>query len=792
MPLYRVTDFAGSARGKWIVLAIWIILAAAIIPLAPTLSDVTENDSLQFLPGSAESRVVAELVREEFPSSGTPALIVFRNEQGLTGDDEAVARDVFEQVVAMQNEPETNVAGVVSVFNVPQAREELVSPDGATMTVIVAITGSVSDEAYLDRIDRIREVTSPVDSAELLVKVSGPGGLIADLVSVFAEIDVFLLLVTALLVLVLLVVIYRSPVIAVVPLLIVGLVFQLAGGVAAYVLREAGFPVNGQSSGIMTVILFGAGTDYFLFIASRYREELRLRKDKHEAIQRTMRAVGAAILSAGGTLMVASMLLLLADLGSYRSLGPIVAIAIFIMMLAAMTLIPAVLAIVGRNGFWPFRPMYEPGAVAEGAHESRVWSRVAQVVLQRPAVVLGTTCAVLLLLIGGMALFRPSYDSLDSLPSRVESVQGFEALREGFPPGQLSPTRVYVRLPQGESIFDGENLARVAAVADVLAGQQDVVAVSSPAHPFGIGSGPDAAAVLAAREAIPPDLRSEIEQALAEGAAGPPPGSDVDPSSELGEAIGLYVASLGFVSVDRSIAEVPVTLSLNPYGNEAMDLIPDLRTVAREAGAAQGLNQDDVLIGGETAENADTRAANSRDQIVVLPIILLSIVLILGILLRSVVAAAYLGGTIVLTYFATLGLSVLVFRFVFGQDSVGSSVPFFLFVFLNALGVDYSIYLMTRVREEAHGADLRHATERALVRTGGVITSAGVILAGTFAALMTLPLRDLFQLGFAVSVGVLIDTFVTRSLLVPSLVMLLGKWNWWPSRSQQQPDPVAD
>jgi putative drug exporter of the RND superfamily len=557
------------------------------------------------------------------------------------------------------------------------------------------------------------------------------------------------------------------------------------------VLREAGFPVNGQSSGIMTVILFGAGTDYFLFTASRYREELRLRIDKHDAIQRTMRAVSAAILSAGGTLMVASMLLLLADLGSYRSLGPIVAIAIFIMMLAGLTLVPASLAIIGRNGFWPFRPAFDADA-SPGAHESRFWSAVAHRVLQRPGMVLGVTTVALLVMIGGMAFFRPSYDTLDSLPSHVESVEGYAALRASFPDGDLSPTRVYLRMPGGEAIYESGNLERVDAVSAALASFDEVVTLSGPSHPFGRERGPDAAAVEFAYDAIPPDIREEIERAVAAGDAGPAGFNQDDPSSEVGEAIALYVASLGYASVDRSIAELSVTLDVNPYGNEAMDLIPDLRSAAREAAAGAGLSPSDVLVGGETAENADTRAANNRDQIIVLPIVLLSIMLILGVLLRSVVAALYLGGTIILTYFATLGLAVFVFRFVFGQDSVGSSVPFFLFVFLNALGVDYSIYLMTRIREEAQSRDLRLATERALVRTGGVITSAGVILAGTFAALMTLPLRDLFQLGFAVSIGVLIDTFVTRSLLVPSLVMLLGKWNWWPSRFQPSEVSAGD
>jgi uncharacterized membrane protein YdfJ with MMPL/SSD domain len=760
------------------VLVIWLLAAGFVIPLAPTLSDVTESDSLLFLPTDAESKRAAELVREQYPSDGTPAIIVFRNAAGLTDDDFANGQAIYDEIEAMLAEPGTNVGSVVSIYNLPQARDELIASDNTAMTMIVTITGSPSDEPYAERIDVLRDVTDPYDEADLLVKVSGPGGLIADLVSVFAEIDFFLLLVTAALVLVLLVIIYRSPLVAIVPLLIVGLVFQLGGGIAATILRALDFPVNGQSSGITTVILFGAGTDYFLFITSRFREELRQNADKHEAMQKTMRAVSESILSAGGTLVAAAGLLLLADLGSYQSLGPIVAIAIFVMMLAAITLIPAVLAIIGRNGFWPFRPQYEPDATS--AHDSRLWTRIAHGVLERPATVLVASCVAMVVLAGGVLLLKPSYDSLESLPSDVESVEGFAALRESFPAGELAPTSLYVRLPDGETVFADDNLRKLDAIAGELADLNGIVAVDDTASPFGRAQGPDVNAVAAAIETIPAELRQEIDDARSSGAGGPPPGSDVDPESELGQAIGLYTNALNYVSLDGSTARIDVTLDVNPYGNAAMDMIGDIRDTARDARNAAGIPDAAILVGGETAENADTRAANNRDTFVVLPIILIAIMVILGLLLRSVVAALYLGATIALTYFGTLGLSILVFRFIFGQEGIGNGVPFLLFVFLNALGVDYSIYLMARIREEARNLDLRHATERALVRTGGVITSAGIILAGTFAALMTLPLRDLFQLGFAVSIGVLIDTFVTRSLIVPSIVMLLGKWNWWP------------
>ncbi|MYG92495.1 MAG: MMPL family transporter, partial [Acidimicrobiia bacterium] len=225
-----------------------------------------------------------------------------------------------------------------------------------------------------------------------------------------------------------------------------------------------------------------------------------------------------------------------------------------------------------------------------------------------------------------------------------------------------------------------------------------------------------------------------------------------------------------------------LVLEENPYSREALDAVPDLRSLARQAGASLGLSPGSLLIGGDTAEAYDTRTAGNRDSLVVLPLILLAIGLVLAVLLRSLIAPLYLMATIAFTYFATLGLSVAVFVLIFDHVGIGYAVPFFLFVFLNALSVDYNIYLMSRIREEARRSPLKHATRYALARTGPVITSAGIILAGTFSALMTLPLQDLLQLGFAVAVGVLIDTFITRTLIVPALVTLLGRWNWWPSR----------
>jgi len=739
--------FSASPVGRWVILVGWIAVLGAVLTFAPRLADVRQNEQSQFLPSDAESTRAAEVAAERFTADSIPAIVVFHRDGGLTEDDRAAAES-FAEWAASDEAPE-QVAGVVSPSRVP-ADAGLVSEDGTTLTVIVNLTGDPAEEEFADAIGAIRDRTDQIDAADLTVLTGGPAGLIVDLVSVFQQIDSFLLLVTVALVLVLLVVIYRSPVVALVPLFAVGIVFQMSDGVAAWIAQTFGLSVNGQATGIMTVVLFGAGTDYTLFVSARFKEELTRIEDKREAMVRTMSGVGGAVASAGGTILLASAILLLAELRSYQSLGPVIAIAVALMMLAALTLIPAIVVILGRFSYWPFRPKYDPDhpEAAGGA----IYGRVASFVLARPATVLAGTVLLLGALIGGMALYQPTYDTLDSLPADTESVEAFELLREGFPAGEVAPIEVYVELPEGQQITSPEGLETIAAISEAF-GSRDIVAdVTGPAFPFGL-NGPSAA---------------DLAEQFGGGEGGPP-----------------EQASSGLISEDGRVARVEVVLAQNPYTSDALDTVPDLRAVANDVATAVGLEPSAILVGGGPAEAYDTREANRRDTLVILPLVLLSIAIVLGLLLRSIVAPIYLAATIVFTYFSTLGLALIVFNLL-GQDGLSSSVPFFLFVFLNALGVDYNIYLMSRIREESRAHELVEATRTALASTGGVITSAGLILAGTFSALMTLPLQDLFQLGFAVAAGVLIDTFITRTLIVPSVAALLGRWNWWPA----YPEPV--
>jgi uncharacterized membrane protein YdfJ with MMPL/SSD domain len=779
--IHRVTDFAASRRGKWITLAVWLIVSAIVTPLAPQLSEVTTNDESSFLPSGAESTRVAALIKRDFPSDGTPAIIVFRDADGLSERDLTQAKQVSDWLTS--GAAGANVHDVVSIYTVPQAAEQLQSPDQTTMTMIVNITGEPAGDAYTATIERIRDYTGQFDTGRLQVKVSGPGGLLADLLKVFQRIDSFLLLVTAGLVLVLLILIYRSPVVAFVPIVSVGWVFSLASAVGALLATHAGLLVNGQATGIMTVLLFGAGTDYCLFISSRYREELMRVEDTHEAMQRAMRGVGEAVVSAAGTILIATLALLLALLRSNQALGPLLAIAIGVMLLASLTLVPAILAILGRRAFWPFVPRFDPTWAATERHG--IWPRIAALVARRPRVVLASTLALFVVLALGTFTLRQDFDTLSSLPSGTESRDGFDLLRQGFPPGDLAPTEAYVVFPNGASVLDAKNLQAVDAITLTLSNQPGISSVSGPSQPLGTAAPVGPERIEDAINTLPEQTRENIRQRQSSGTGAGMDGTS-DPAAPIppeANAALLYAAALSLVSPAGNVARINVTFDENPYGIDAINRIPTLRDAARTAAANAGLPPGSVLIGGPTATNYDTKVANDRDERVVLPLILLAIGVVLALLLRSLVAPLYLLATSVLTYFSTLGISTIVFQDLLGHQGVGASVPFYLFVFLIALGVDYNIYLMARVREEMQHVGLEKGTVHALTRTGGVITSAGIILAGTFAALMTLPLQVLFQLGFAVSLGVLIDTFLVRSLTVPSLVLLLGRWNWWPSRS---------
>ena len=750
-----------SKKGVTGIILFWLVVLITVRVVAPPLSEVTTNEQEDFLPAGAESLRAFQVLADKFPATeGIPAILVVSGPQPFT-PQELAAIERLDGVLRADTAPEA-IGSVRSVFSAPQAQEAFVAPDDRTMMLFVTVTGSPSEEAFGAAVDWVREqATAATAGTALAVAVTGPAGIATDAVRAFQGIDFRVTLTTVALVLVILLAVYRSPLLAILPLICVGWALLIAQAVAAWLADELGIILTSLAPPVMSVLMFGAGTDFALFIVARYREEWGRQPTRWAAMRVAMSHVGPATASSAGTTTVAMVALLLATYGQFQSLGPMLAIATFIMLLVGLTLIPALIVLLGRAAFWPLNPQQSAGQA------STFWSRVAALVVRRPGVVLGITLVLLVASALGVPTLKPSLNSLEGrLPADTDSRRGFELLQRSFPAGELAPTQVLVTPDDGD-VF--QELAALDALTAALAEVPGVLRVSGPTRPFGEALPMSAAALQAAIVSLP----QEVLQ------GGPPP-RNLPPEQQA--LLGVLLAGQRFVSPDRTTARLEVVLDQDPYGSLAMDQIGPIRDAARQALATSDLAGAEVLIGGASALQADIRAAINRDAQVVGPIVIVAILIILIMLLRSLVAPVYLAASVVLSFLAALGLSTLIFQNVLGHAGFAYRNVVWLFIFLVALGVDYNIYIMSRVREEVGRAGLVEGTRRAISRTGGVITSAGIILAGTFSVLATLPLRDLVQLGFAVMLGVLLDTFVVRALLVPSIVLLLGRWNWWPAR----------
>ncbi len=689
---HSAAELPGGRRAKFAVLGVWIIIFAAIGPLSGKFEDAQQNDPADYLPGSAES-VKAINALQDFPSGNViDAVTVFHRGGGLTpADRAAIAKVKAETDAISKRTDQPNLDGV------GKTRGPIPSRNGTTALLITPITvetgTNAAAELLVNATDDIKDELSGLPNG-LDAKVSGPAGFSADAIDVFSAINGTLLLATGLLVLILLVIIYRSPVFWLIPFFSVIMAEATSRGLG-YLLAEAGVTVTGQSGGILPVLVFGAGTDYALLLVSRYREELRRHEDKHDAIRVTLEKTSPVIFASGCTVIAALLTLTFAEVTGTSGLGPIGAMGVALAMLAMLTVLPALLTIFGRRAFWPYVPEFgsEGTDVTHGA-----WRGIAERVAARPRRVMVGTTALLLVLACGLVFLNSDLTSSNGFRNNVESVEGQQLLENGFPSGANAPTNVVVL-----------DTSKEAAVRTALEGAPGVESVSK-----GVEKGP-----------------------------------------------------MG--------VKLTVTLDEDPYSTAAFDLIPGIRDQVR---AVAG---DEILVGGPSAEEHDLRQSSARDNRLIVPIALVVVFIILIALLRAVVGPLILIGTVILSFAAALGIGSCFFDKVFGFAGIDPGLPLFTFVFLVALGIDYNIFLMARVREETFKHGTRDGTIRGLAVTGAVITSAGIVLAGTFSALAVLPLVSLTEIGFVVALGVLIDTFIVRSLLVPSIVLQVGDRVWWPS-----------
>ncbi|WP_431996074.1 MMPL family transporter [Streptomyces fungicidicus] len=668
----------------WVVVGLWVAALVLVGPLAGKFGEVQQNRAVDYLPGSADSTQVAR-VQDELPGGeSTDLVLVYHRDGGLTAADRRTAAG--------------QVAGIADGHELSREPRGIPSADGSTLMYPVSSTGPGQDEEARDAfVDGVREIAG--GTGGLSVEVGGPGALATDMGKVFETIDGTLLLATLGVVTVLLVLIYRSPFLWLVPL--------AAAGVAAAVAMAAGYglhelfdvTVTGQSGGIMTVLVLGAGTDYALLLVSRYREELRRHERPYDAMGAALRGCGPAILASSGTVAAGLLCLLAADLNSSSGMGPVGMIGVLSALVAMTTLLPAILVLLGRRVFWPLIPAFGSAPRARRSLFAAMGTSAAR----RPAAVLAGGGILLGALALGTLNLTGQLKQEDSFTDRPESISAMRTLAEAYPGRSAQPLTVIAPTGRADAVLDAARAT--GGVAEAAAGR---------------------------------------------GGAG--------------------------------WTEISVFTTAAPETAGETRTIEALRDTLDEHGA---------YVGGLSAQQLDLADSESRDRSVIVPLVLAAVFVILVVLLRSLVAPLLLLAAVVAVWGAALGIGGLVFGPLFGFAGTDPGLGLLSFVFLVALGVDYGIFLMHRMREESlNGAEPQAAALTALRTTGGVIASAGVVLAATFAVLTTLPLVGLVELGFVIAVGVLLDTFLVRTYLVTTASVLLRRRMWWPGRLSRAPEAV--
>jgi len=695
--LHAVLTIASGRRAKWAVLVFWLVMLGVFGSLSAKLTGAEQNNIQAWLPGSAQStKVLALEARLQSPNIFTAVVVYDRPASGggflpLTSADRAKAAADARQFASVPGVVKSQIAGPIAAAN-----------GKAVETIVPVNLGSKGYDGASTAADRLRAI-SRADAGRLASHIAGPLGNAADSASAFSGISGTLLGATLGVVIVLLLLTYRSPVLWLLPVISAAAALSTSEGVV-YLLTKY-LTVNAQSAGILDVLVFGAATDYALLLTARYREELRRHEDRHEAMAIALRRAGPAIIASAATVIASLLTLSAADLNSTRDMGPVLAIGVAVALMAMLTLLPALLVICGRWVFWPARPAFG----TEEPSSRGLWARTGGLIARRPrAVWLATVLVLGAMAVGLTGLKASGLTNAQTFRGNPDSVTGQTVIDQNFPAaaGGGAPVQVVANAAQ-------------------------------------------AAPVAAAFRAVP-----------------------------------------GITAVTA-----PVTVDGHAYLNGTLTVPPDSQaayaTVDRVRAATSAVPGADAQVGGTSATSLDVQQANTHDREVIIPVILAVVLVILMLLLRALVAPVMLIATVVLSFLAALGVSSLFFNHVFGFGGADASFPLLAFVFLVSLGIDYNIFLMTRVREETarHGA--RQGALTGLAATDGVIVSAGLVLAGTFAALATLPLTMMTELGFAVAFGVLLDTIVVRSVLVTALNLDLGRWVWWPSALARSPVPAS-
>ncbi|MZQ85185.1 MMPL family transporter [Paenibacillus sp. 5J-6] len=735
-PLFsKLGTIVAGRRSKWITIVVWVLLTGILSVFLPNVNS-QENNAAQQLPDDSWSLQANDTMREYFPSDeGVPALVVWYRESGLTEGDISGVQKVTKHLMEV---PVTAQKGLPPLHQMPTpAIKSMMSKDGTLLVLPISFEEGTETAVLQESLKKLQEVTTAqlgsdpftatVNEEGLHARITGPVGIQTDATALFKGADFALLLATVLLVLLLLILLYRSPILAIIPLVGVGFAYGIISPILGFLAKQGWITVDAQSISIMTVLLFGAGTDYCLFFVARYRQALLEEKNKYAALRVSFGGSTGAIGMSGLTVIVSLLGLLFAHYGSNHRFAIPFSVAILIMAIASLTLVPALLAIIGRASFFPFIPLTPEMRAEKKARKGKkvreqkavgaFSAALGRVVTEKPKRVLVVSLIILVALAAFAPQIKFTYNILESFPSSMPSREGFTLLAEHVSPGSLAPVKVIVNT-EGKEI--------------------------------------------------------DVQGALAKLP---------------------YVESVSKSVDSKKVADVKafeLIFKQDPYDLAVIDRIPEIRGTAEQKLIEAGLSTPQIWVGGETATQYDTKTVVERDTRIVIPIVITVIALLLLVYLRSIVAMVYLIATVLLSYFSALGAGWLILHYFMDTSAIQGLIPLYAFVFLVALGEDYNIFMVSSIWQERGRLKLKDAIRLGVSTTSSVITSAGLILAGTFAVLATLPIQVLVQFGVICAIGVILDTFIVRPFLVPSITILLGEASFWPGKIKRQPQAAVE
>jgi RND superfamily putative drug exporter len=810
------------------ITVVWLAAAVILFLVAPKLSKVGVTNDTQFLPQDTESSKASELLKDKFvattPTAAGTGIIIIHDEVGLSADDMQQAKEIHDWLVS-STAPQ-DIEQVTSIYENDALRTVLISTDQTTMMIKVDFSVTSLTEAAKTDLQQIRGYIKQ-NHPNLEKYFTGEFGLYQDMISSVQQTIDRTTLVTVLLVAILLLIIYRSPVAILLPLIAIGCSFAVASGVIGY-LAQAGGKFSTLTEAYLVVVIFGVGTDYCLFLVSRFREELHL-KERHEAQNDAIKQIAPVIAASAITVIVAFLSLGISRFGMNKTTGYALAIGVAVTLCAGLTLVPALMSLFGKYLFWPVKIS---GPKKEGRFG---WHVIGKQVSQHPLWFAIPILIVLLLPYTALPHLVRSADMTSQLPQGIESVKGLSLLEQQFPAAASSPLNLLIESNQGNMTGDA-SLQAITGIAQSLATVKGVASVdyySAPggqltaleAQIRGIGDavGQGKLDQLASFQTIGQTLQSLALQypgivqspnftqaglnfaTISAISAQIPPANQADLPAMLGQLQNaIYKVADAFngmvseftlqtttpftaylkntyFSGDRTIAKINIVLNDGTNSSAALNTVARVRAAVATDLKTSALAGSAHYVGGSSAEQADIMLINDADFGRVVGVSIAGILIIIMILLRSIIAPLYMVVTVLLNYGTTLGITTWLFLDLMKQGSLIYMIPLFIFVILVALGADYNIFLVSRIREEAHHRSIKEAVSHAVANTGGVITACGIILAGTFATLIISPLQIVIQIGSAIAIGVLMDTFVVRALLVPALATLIGRWSWWPS-----------